>query len=421
MSIFARPIFIFLSLLFFTGCHHGRIPSRHAERPVAGVEKFRTGLDNLLLSETEIFKGKRLGLITNPSAVDAEMRPSYVRIHEHPGLNLTALFAPEHGFLSAAEAGAKVSHTTEPRFHLPVYSLYGETRIPTADMLKDIDILLFDIQDIGIRSYTYIYTMAVAMKAAARYHKKFIVLDRPNPLNGVTVEGNVTREPFYSFVGMYPIAYRHGMTTGELATMFNEAFGINCDLTVIRMSGWERSMFWPQTGRSWVPTSPHVPHWKTALFMPATGLIGELLSVNIGVGYTSPFELLGTPYIDALDFTRRLNERHLPGVYFRATQFKPYYSVYKGQMCYGVQIHITDEKTFRPFETGLHLLKLLYDRYPDHSPFIHKERLSSFHKTAGSDQIYSDILEGKSIEEIRAGWKDELQAFLKIRKKYLLY
>ncbi|HED10939.1 MAG TPA: DUF1343 domain-containing protein [Caldithrix abyssi] len=421
MNICNRLLIVFFSLLFLQACHHGQMLHPRPVKPVPEAESFRTGLDNLLLSNAERFKGKRIGLITNPSAVDARMRPSYVRIYEHPGLNLVALYAPEHGLFSAAEAGEKVGYATEPRFNLPVYSLYGKTRIPTPEMLKDVDVLIFDIQDIGIRSYTYIYTMANAMKAAARDHKEFIVLDRPNPLNGITVEGNITREPFYSFVGMYPIAYRHGMTTGELATMFNDAFGIECDLSVVRMSGWERSMFWPQTGRSWVPTSPHVPHWKTALFMPATGLIGELLSVNIGVGYTSPFELLGAPWIDALDFTRRLNELHLPGVYFRATRFKPYYSVFKGEMCYGIQIHISDEQAFRPFEAGLYLLKFLYDRYPGHSPFAKENRLSSFHRTAGSDQIYSDILEGKSIEDIRAGWEDELQAFLKIRNKYLLY
>lgn len=421
MNIAYRLIFAIVILTALSGCHPMGTHKMPGPRSENKKTVFRTGLDNLLLSQAERFRGKRIGLITNPSAVDAKMRPAYQRIYEHPSLNLVALYAPEHGLFSSAEAGEKVGRTVEPLFKLPVYSLYGKTRIPTPEMLKDIDVLIFDIQDIGIRSYTYIYTMANAMKAAARDNKEFVVLDRPNPLNGETVEGNVTREPFYSFVGMYPIAYRHGMTAGELAAMFNEAFGIQAKLTVIRMSGWERSMFWPQTGRSWVPTSPHVPHWETALFMPATGLIGELLSVNIGVGYTSPFELLGAPWIDALDLARRLNALHLPGVYFRATRFKPYYSVFKGEMCYGVQIHIVDAKAFHPFETGLYMLKFLYDLYPQHSPFVNEKRLSSFHKTAGSDQIYSDVLEGKSIAEMRAGWKDELKEFLKIRKKYLLY
>ena len=415
-------VYAALSLLL-NRCFYGSPSQAHqipSQRTTVS-SRFNSGLDNFLSHPPRELKGKRLGLITNPSAVDDRLIPSYVRIHEHPELNLTALYAPEHGLFSSAEAGEKVGHATEPRYGLPVYSLYGATRRPTPQMLRDIDVLIFDIQDIGIRSYTYISTMALAMQAAKRDGIKFIVLDRPNPIGGEHVEGNVTRKGFTSFVGMYPIAYRHGMTIGELARLFNEQFGIGADLTVIKMSGWNRSMLWPQTGRSWVPTSPHVPHWQTALFMPASGIIGELLSINIGVGYTAPFELIGAPYINAIDFARIMNAFHLPGVIFRPTQYKPYYSVFKGEKCYGVQIHITNPRTFRPFETGLYLLKLLYDQYPDNSPFFKQKRLASFFKTAGSDQIYNEILAGKSVEEIRAGWRDELQQFKKIRKKYLLY
>ncbi|RMH65725.1 MAG: DUF1343 domain-containing protein [Calditrichaeota bacterium] len=413
--------FLTISLIMLFGCTAGTSTVQTKADVRAGKPAFRTGLENFLGREAVAFKGKKLGLITNPSAVDDRLVPAYVRIHEHPDLNLTALYGPEHGLFSAAGAGEKVGHATEPRFGLPVYSLYGATRQPTPEMLKDIDVLIFDIQDIGIRSYTYIYTMALAMQAAKRDGKTFVVLDRPNPLGGEQVEGNVAREEFFSFVGMYPIAYRHGMTAGELALMFNDAFGIHADLKVIKMSGWKRSMLWPETGRSWVPTSPHVPHWQTALFMPATGIIGELLSVNIGVGYTSPFELIGAPYINALSFADILNALHLPGVLFRPTQYKPYYSVFKGELCQGVQIHITNPRTFRPFETGLYLLKFLYDQYPHHNPFHKEKRLSSFFKTAGSDQIYKDILAGKGVDDIRAGWRVELHQFKNLRKKYLLY
>ncbi|MCB0306934.1 MAG: DUF1343 domain-containing protein, partial [Calditrichaeota bacterium] len=249
------------------------------------------GVENFLRNHLNLVKGKKVGLITNPSGVDRYLNSTADEFFKHPDIDLTALFGPEHGIRGAIYAGEKISDEVDPHTKLPVFSLYGKHRKPTAEMLQNLDVLVVDIQDIGIRAYTFIYTMAKVMEAAAEFDKEVIVLDRPNPLGGIAIEGNLVQEGFFSFVGMYPIPYRHGMTIGELAKLFNREFKINCDLTVIPMLNWERNMFWDDTRLPWVPTSPHVPHWETTLFMSATGLFGELRTLSEGVGYTSPFEI----------------------------------------------------------------------------------------------------------------------------------
>ncbi len=389
-------------------------PNLAAKRVVLGVENFLQNFKYLV-------KNKRVGLVTNPSGVDSKLNSTADLLHQDPEVNLTALFGPEHGIRGAIYAGEHVKDELDPHTGLPVFSLYGRHRKPTPEMLDKVDVILIDIQDIGIRAYTYIYTMALVMEAAAENNKQVIVLDRPNPLGGVKLEGNLLEKGFESFVGMYPIPYRHGMTIGELARYFNEEFNIHCDLQVIPLLGWQREMLWDQTGLLWVPTSPHVPHWQTVLYMGATGTIGELHTVSEGVGYTSPFELVGAPWIDGYSFAQALNKLNLPGVIFRPLYFKPYYASFKGQVCQGVQLHITDVHTFNSYQTGLYILQTILQLYPEHDPFQNEHRISMFKKVIGCDWIIKDLKAGKSVSQIAVKWQDDLNRFRKQREKYLMY
>ncbi len=382
----------------------------------------KSGLENFLANHLDKLAGKRVGLVTNPSGVNHKLESSADLFFKHPDINLTALYGPEHGIRGAIHAGEHVENMTDPKTGLPVYSLYGKTRKPTKEMLDDVDIMIVDIQDVGVRSYTYIYTMAMVMEACAKHGKQVIVLDRPNPLGGAIVEGNIVHEGFFSFVGLYPLAYRHGMTIGELALLFNSEYDINCDLTVIPLQNWERNMLFDETGLPWVPTSPHVPHWETTLHMCATGTFGELHTLFHGVGYTSPFEIVGGPWIkDADAYARALNDLNLPGVIFRPITFKPYYLFYQGEVCHGAQLHITDAKAFRPFVAGLHIMQVTMRMYPDYDLFQNTRRVGSFNKVMGTDRIMEDLKGGKDVSTMQEEWQAELQAFLKIRDKYLLY
>ena len=309
----------------------------------------------------------------------------------------------------------------DPQTKLPVFSLYGEHRKPTAEMLKDVDVILVDIQDIGIRAYTFVYTMAKIMEAAAEFHKKVIVLDRPNPLGGLNVEGNLVHEGYFSFVGLYPIPYRHGMTIGELARLFNGAFNIECQLTVVPMLNWQRNMLWEDTNLQWVPTSPHVPHWETVLFMSATGVFGELRSLSEGVGYTLPFETTGAPWIDGYELATELNKLNIGGVIFRPLYYKPYYATFKDEVCQGVQLHITDRKKFNSYVAGLHIMHTIMKLYPDHDLFANPDRIGTFCRVTGCDYIVNDLKAGLPVAEIQQKWQPELDDFKKLRENYLLY
>jgi len=275
------------------------------------------GVENFLQNYKHLVKGKRVGLLTNPSGVNSRLQSTADLFAADPDIHLTALFGPEHGIRGAIYAGEKVADEVDPHTGVPVFSLYGKHRKPTKNMLDSVDVIFVDIQDIGLRGYTYIYTMAKVMEAAAEFDKEVIILDRPDPIGGEKVEGNLVEPGFESFVGMFPIPYRYGMTIGELARLFNNEFGIHCKLQVIPMKGWKRSMLWKDTGLLWVPTSPHVPHWETVLYMGATGTFGELHVLSEGVGYTSPFEIVGAPWVDGYQFAEALNALHLPGVIFR--------------------------------------------------------------------------------------------------------
>jgi uncharacterized protein YbbC (DUF1343 family) len=386
----------------------------------------KTGVDVLRQSNFKLLQGKRVGLITNPTGVTHDLQSTVDILSAAHGVKLTALFGPEHGVRGDVTAGGHVDTFSDPATGVPVYSLYGKTRKPTAEMLKDVDVLVYDIQDIGQRSYTYINTMAYAMEAAAENHKEFIVLDRPNPLTGNRVEGNILDLKFRSFVGQYPIAYVYGMTCGELAEYLNNegllANGVKCALTVVKMEGWRRAMEWEDTGLPWVPTSPHIPNPDAALFCAATGILGELNAANVGVGYTMPFQLIGAPWIDSRKFSAALNAKALPGVFFRPLTYKPYYGAMKDKQLGGVQVYLLDRKHANLATVQLYAIETMLALYPDSSVFNGgKERNDMFDKVMGTDTVRKALMEKTPVASIVNGWKDNVNTFLVTRKKYLLY
>lgn len=386
----------------------------------------KLGIDVLIEKHAEMLKGKRVGLITNATGVDGKLRSTADIIYGMPNVRLTALYAPEHGIRGGVMGYTK--DETDPKTGIKVISV--GTGIPTAKMLNGIDILLFDMQDIGSRSYTYISTMKNCMSAAAKYNIPFVVLDRPNPIGGLTVDGPVLDMQFQSIVGIGPIAYVHGMTIGELAGFFNTEMGINCELKVIRMEGWRREMYWEDTKLVWVPTSPHIPEPDSPLFYPVTGILGELSMVNIGVGYTLPFKVVGAPWIDAEKFVAALNSRNLPGVFFQPFYFKPFYGLFfnakdkeKTPQCNGFRIIITDRKRYLPVVTGYHILELLLSEYPQNCNFKNNRpnNISMFDKVNGTDMMRKQFQNGIPAESIINGYQPALKEFIKKRKRYLLY
>jgi uncharacterized protein YbbC (DUF1343 family) len=379
------------------------------------------GLENFLTNHVALVKGKRVGLVTNPSGVNRKLQSSADLFFEHPDINLTALYSPEHGIRGDIFAGHKIKDQSDPKTGLPVFSLYGKTRKPTKEMLDGIDVIMFDIQDIGIRSYTFISTMGLLIEAAAEFDKEIIILDRPNPLGGLIVEGAIVQEGYYSFVSYFPIAYRHGMTIGEIARMHNAENKLGARLTIIPLQNWKREMFWDDTDLPWVATSPHVPHWETALYMATTGIFGELHTLSEGIGFTLPFEYVGAPWVKAQEFADSLNNLNLAGIIFRPVYFKPYYFRLKDQNCQGVQLHITDYAQFKSHSTSLHIMKTSMDLYPGHDLFANKDRIKMFNKVMGSDAVFSGLKNGKSVEELENEWQKELAVFKELRKKYLLY
>lgn len=380
-----------------------------------------TGVENFLENYIYLVRGKRVGLVTNPSAIDRNFRLTTDLLSKNPNINLTTLFAVEHGIRGDASAGQTISDQNDPKTGLPVFSLYGKTKKPTKEMLQNIDVIIFDIQDVGVRSYTYISSMGMILEAAAENSIEMIILDRPNPLGGIEEEGNILKKEYKSHIGYYTIPYRHGMTIGEIARMYNTQDSIGAQLTIIPMLNWQRDMLWDQTGLPWIPTSPHIPHWQTALFLPMTGTIGELQVVSVGVGYTSPFELIGAPWINADTLADSLNNLNLPGLWFQPVHFKPCYARYKDESCHGMHIYITDAQLYKPFISGLYILQTLMHLYPDHNFFESKDRIKSFNLVMGGPEIYQGLISGKKVEQIEQDWQDDLNGFLMVRKKYLLY
>jgi uncharacterized protein YbbC (DUF1343 family) len=386
------------------------------------LKKFKVGAETLLQDHKNLIKGKRVGLITNPTGVDQNLNSVVDLLFNDPDVELTALYGPEHGVRGSAQAGAYVEYYIDERTQLPVYSLYGQTKKPTPEMLENVDILLFDIQDVGTRFYTYIYTMAYAMEAAKENDIPFIVLDRPNPLGGVKVEGPVLETEYKSFVGNYEIPLRHGMTVGELARLFNEEFNIGADLTVVEMDRWKRTMNYDDTPLEFVMPSPNMPTLDTAFVYPGAALI-EGTNVSEGRGTTKPFELIGAPFINSDDLSAKLNSLDLQGVKFRAASFTPTFSKHAGKLSHGIQIHITDQDSFEPIVTGLHIVKTIHDMYPEDFQFRAEDSrgISFFDLLTGNGWIREEIEAGTSVEDIQAMWEAELNEFKQVREKYLLY
>lgn len=385
-------------------------------------KKFRLGVEVLLQDRIDLIKDKRVGLITNPTGVDQNLTSIVDLLYNHKNVNLTALYGPEHGVRGSAQAGEYVEQYTDEKTGLPVYSLYGATKKPTPEMLSNVDVLLFDIQDVGARFYTYIYTMALAMEAAQENNIPIIVLDRPNPISGTKVEGPVLEDQYSSFIGEYPIPVRHGMTVGELAKLFNREFEIGADLTVVKMDGWKRNMYYDETPLEWVLPSPNMPTLETALVYPGAALI-EGTNVSEGRGTTKPFELIGAPFINSDELAAKLNSYRLPGVTFRAASFIPTFSKHANELSHGVQIHVKNRHSFKPFETGLYIVKAIHDLYPNEFQFRAENAagISFFDNLVGNGSIRADIKAGKSIDEMKAAWQADLAEFNKDRKKYLLY
>lgn len=377
------------------------------------------GLEVLLGPKRARLAGKRVGLITNPTGVNRELESAIGLMAGAKDFKLAALFGPEHGVWGDAQAGAAVADGVDARTGLPAFSLYGATRKPTPAMLAGLDVLVFDIQDIGARFYTYPWTLALVMQAAREAGIGVIVADRPNPIGGTRVEGPVLETALASFVGAYPIPIRHGMTMGELATMMNTDFAIGCDLSVVTCANWRRRDDAALTGLPWVPPSPNMPTIDTAFIYPGTCLI-EGTNLSEGRGTTKPFELIGAPFVDAHGLADRLNGRNLSGAHFRPAWFTPSFSKFQGQMCAGVQIHITDRTALAPVDTGIAILLEVarhhskdFSFLPGNPPF--------FDKLAGVSWLRDAIVAGESLDDIKTRWQAGLSAFKLKRARRLLY
>ncbi len=390
--------------------------------PSAPVVKL--GIDVLVQRGFAPLHAQRVGLITNPTGVTRDLQSTIDVLYGAPQVNLVALFGPEHGVRGEVAAGDHITDARDARTGLTAYSLYGKTRKPTPEMLAGVDVLVYDIQDIGSRSYTYISTLALAMESAAENDIAVIVLDRPNPLGGARIEGRPLDMRFQSFVGQLPIPYLHGMTVGELARMMNAegwlAAGVKCDLTVIPMEGWHRRMLWSDTGLPWVPTSPHVPHVHAPAFYAATGIMGELHQHSEGVGTPLPFELICGPTVDPQAFADALNRRKLPGVWFRPLYIKPFYGRFTGKLLGGVQIHLRDPHQARLTPIQFHAMDVASQLDPD-LRWFGSRRDRMFDKVCGTDEIRRAFEANEPIEKILERWNDGTAAFRERRKPYLLY
>jgi uncharacterized protein YbbC (DUF1343 family) len=379
-------------------------------RTVLGIER----IDEF----KEVFKGKRVGLLTNPTGIDSGFNPSIALLKNKTAL--VALFSPEHGVRGDVQAGVHVPQYLDEIYQLPVYSLYGQTRKPTKEMLEEIDVFAIDIQDVGSRFYTYIYSMAYIMQACQEFGKTVVVFDRPNPIGGEAVEGNILDLRFRSFIGYYPIVQRHGMTIGEIAKMFNEEFGIGCNLTVIPMLNWNRKMFFEDTNLPWVFPSPNIPKVDTA-FVYNTTCIFEGTNVSEGRGTAVPFEIAGAPWVKPEKLADALNSYRLPGVHFRPLYYTPTFSKYKDELCGGVFVHVTDRNSFLPVKTGWTMLEVILTMYPDHfkvSPPYTEGRPCMLEFNSGCDYIKNRT---KSLAEQWEILDKDTLFFQNQRKKYLLY
>ena len=384
------------------------------------------GVERLLEEGHPAIRGARVGLICNQASVDHSFRHAADLLHNHPDIQLRALFGPQHGIRGDVQDNMiETGHSEDRKTGLPVHSLYSETREPTDAMLQDVDVLVFDMQDVGCRIYTFVYTLANCMRAARRLGKKVLVCDRPNPINGASVAGNILEPEYASFVGQFPLPTRHGMTVGELARMFNEHFQIGCDLEVIPMNGWKREFWHDDTDAPWVLPSPNMPTLDSATVFPGT-VHFEGTQVSEGRGTTKPFELIGAPYIDPDAYAEQLNNLGLSGVFFRSCAFQPTFQKHAGVTCGGVQIHVTDRDSFEPWFAGIAMVKLIYDMYRDEfrwkvPPYEYVYDKNPFDVISGTAKIREAFEKGTPLEEIEHETKAPLAEFKALREAHLLY
>ncbi len=407
-------VFIAMLLFFCYGCVN------HQDTPV------KTGLDRVH-EYHNLFKNKRIGIITNHTGYNSEGKHIVDIFAAMESVEITALFGPEHGIRGAGEAGEKIASENDPIRNIPIYSLYGKTRKPTSEMLAAVDILVFDIQDIGARFYTYIYTMALAMEAAAEHGKKFVVLDRPNPISGTIVEGNILEEAFATFVGLYPIPVRHGLTAGELAQLFNEEGwlknGVKANLTVIPLKNWQRNQWFDETGLRYIKPSPNMPNLASATTYPGICLL-EGTNVSEGRGTEIPFQILGAPWIDQTQLAAKLNDLQLPGVAFRDTVFTPV-SIsgastnpkHRNKICGGVFVAVKNREAYQSYLTGIHIVNTIHKLYPDSL----KWRIKHFDRLCGTAAVRETIQGSGNIDSLITSWEEQFSSFMKTRKKYLIY
>ena len=386
--------------------------------------KVKTGIEVLREDGFKILEGKRVGLTTNPTGVDSKLQSTIDILWQAENVNLVALYGPEHGVRGNVHAGDHVDNEVDKKTGLKMYSLYGKTKKPNKEMMDEIDVMVYDIQDNGCRSYTYISTLGMLMEACIEHGKELVVLDRPNPLGGEKIEGNLVEDGYISFVSQFKIPYIYGQTPGELALYLNATdYENKCNLHVVKMKGWKRDMTWEETGLEWIVASPHVPQGKSAVFYPVTGIFGEFGYVNIGVGYTLPFEIMGAPWINADSLAEALNTLEVPGVEFRPIYFKPYYSTFKGELCQGVQIHILDYEVARLSEIQFLVVQEMMRLWPERNWFelCNQKRFNMFDKVCGSGHIREEFGKRYCWEDIREYWYKDVEKYRKESSKYYLY
>lgn len=395
---------------------------------IAATAQVKPGVEVLRDRNFDILQGKRVGLITNPSGVDNTLKSTVDILSEAPGVRLTALYGPEHGVRGDVHAGDNVGNSVDAATGVPVYSIYGKYRKPTAEMLDDVDVLVYDIQDNGCRSFTFISTMGLAMQTCAELGKEFVVLDRPNPAGANKIEGCIVEDSCFSFVSQFPIPYLYGLTPGELATYLNEEGllpgGVKARLTVVPMEGYDRKMSFADTGMPWVLPSPHQPNAESALYYPATGILGELYYVSIGVGYTMPFKLVAADWVDAAELNLRLNALEIPGVMFRPIHIKPFYSTGKGENLQGVEIYVTDAEAAPLTLVQFYVMQELAAMYPDRRVMDTPEaakRFGMFDKVTGSKQIRRLFTKRHSVADMAPYWNKDVEPFRAASSKYHLY
>ena len=386
----------------------------------------RVGIERLLEEDRSLLAGRRIGLVSNPASIDSAFRHSAEILFEDPEVQLVALFGPQHGFRSDVQDNMiETPHGQDQRRRVPIYSLYSDTREPTGEMLRDIDVLVIDLQDVGTRVYTYIYTMANCMRAAARHGVRVVVCDRPNPVGGVAVEGPTLRPEFASFVGQFPIPLRHGMTIGEIARLFNDVFAIGAALDIVQLDGWQRRMYYDDTGLPWVIPSPNLPTLDSTIVYPGAVLFeGTMLSE--GRGTTRPFELIGAPWIDGERLAAAMNARRLPGVHFRPVFFEPTFQKHARQTCGGCQVHVIERTAFEPVRVAVELIAEFKRQDPAafawrQPPYEYEHEKWPIDILYGSDRLRLTIDGGDDVSRLIGSWNQEEEAFRRVREQYLCY